>query len=69
MSSAGLEKLRMTGAGRAIAALTSGGDAQGEAAADAGPLTTADISHIYIMTHMHDTGALSGLYRQPCLFI
>jgi len=35
MSSAGLEKLRMTGAGRAIAALTSGGDAQG----DAGPKT------------------------------
>uniref|UniRef100_A0A672QUQ2 Phosphofructokinase, liver type n=1 Tax=Sinocyclocheilus grahami TaxID=75366 RepID=A0A672QUQ2_SINGR len=33
MSSAGLEKLRMTGAGRAIAALTSGGDAQGMNAA------------------------------------
>uniref|UniRef100_A0A671Q9Y4 6-phosphofructokinase type B n=1 Tax=Sinocyclocheilus anshuiensis TaxID=1608454 RepID=A0A671Q9Y4_9TELE len=33
MSSAGLEKLRMTGSGRAIAALTSGGDAQGMNAA------------------------------------
>ncbi|KAA0715408.1 ATP-dependent 6-phosphofructokinase, liver type [Triplophysa tibetana] len=33
MSSAGLEKLRMTGAGRAIAVLTSGGDAQGMNAA------------------------------------
>ncbi len=33
--SSGLEKLRMTGAGSAIAALTSGGDAQGQAAADA----------------------------------
>ncbi len=32
--SSGLEKLRMTGAGTAIAALTSGGDAQGQAAAD-----------------------------------
>ena len=29
MSSVALEKLRMTGAGRAIAVLTSGGDAQG----------------------------------------
>ncbi|KAI7808607.1 ATP-dependent 6-phosphofructokinase, liver type [Triplophysa rosa] len=33
MSSTGLEKLRMTGAGRAIAVLTSGGDAQGMNAA------------------------------------
>ncbi|XP_056610647.1 ATP-dependent 6-phosphofructokinase, liver type [Triplophysa dalaica] len=33
MSSAGLEKLRTTGAGRAIAVLTSGGDAQGMNAA------------------------------------
>ncbi|XP_052004026.1 ATP-dependent 6-phosphofructokinase, liver type [Xyrauchen texanus] len=33
MSTAGLEKLRMTGAGRAIAVLTSGGDAQGMNAA------------------------------------
>lgn len=30
MSSMDLEKLKMTGAGRAMAVLTSGGDAQGE---------------------------------------
>ncbi len=30
MSSMDLEKLKMTGAGRAIAVLTSGGDAQGD---------------------------------------
>lgn len=30
MSSVDLEKLKMTGAGRAIAVLTSGGDAQGD---------------------------------------
>lgn len=68
MSSAGLEKLRMTGAGRAIAALTSGGDAQGEAAADAGPLTTAYRYHAFTQM-MQDTGTLSGLYRQQCLFM